>query len=74
MLAQHRQARRRLAADRTLLGPAVEELLRYDSPAQGLSRTLTRDVILHDTTMRHGEKVLLLFGSANRDERAFPDP
>jgi cytochrome P450 len=74
VLAQHRQTRRRLAADRTLLGPAVEELLRYDSPAQGLSRTLTRDVILHDTTMRQGEKVLLLFGSANRDERAFPDP
>jgi cytochrome P450 len=74
VLAQHRQTRRRLAADRTLLGPAVEELLRYDSPAQGLSRTLTRDVTLHDTTMRQGEKVLLLFGSANRDERAFPDP
>ena len=52
----------------------MEELLRYDSPAQGLSRTLTRDVTLHDTTMRQGEKVLLLFGSANRDERAFPDP
>ncbi|KMO68067.1 cytochrome P450 [Mycolicibacterium obuense] len=74
VLAQHPQARSRLAEDRTLLGPAVEELLRYDSPAQGLSRTLTRDVTLHDTTMREGEKALLLFGSANRDERAFPDP
>ena len=74
VLAQHRQIRRRLVADRTLLGPAVEELLRYDSPAQGLSRTLTRDVTLHGTTMRQGEKVLLLFGSANRDERAFPEP
>ena len=74
VLAQHSQARSRLAEDRTLLGPAVEELLRYDSPAQGLSRTLTRDVTLHDTTMREGEKALLLFGSANRDERAFPDP
>ncbi|GJF16765.1 putative cytochrome P450 123 [Mycolicibacterium cyprinidarum] len=74
VLAQHPHTRRRLVADRTLLGPAVEELLRYDSPAQGLSRTLTRDVTLHDTTMRKGEKALLLFGSANRDERAFPDP
>ena len=74
VLAQHRQIRRCLGADRTLLGPAVEELLRYDSPAQGLSRTLTRDVTLHGTTMRQGEKVLLLFGSANRDERAFPEP
>ncbi len=74
VLAQHRQIRRRLGADRTLLGPAVEQLLRYDSPAQGLSRTLTRDVTLHGTTMRQDEKVLLLFGSANRDERAFPEP
>ncbi len=74
VLAQNPQIRRRLGYDRTLLGPAVEELLRYDSPAQGLSRTLTRDVTLHGTTMRKGEKVLLLFGSANRDERAFPEP
>ena len=74
VLAQHPRTRRRLASDRTLLGPAVEELLRYDSPAQGLSRTLTRDVVLHDTTMRQGDRVLLLFGSANRDDRAFPDP
>ncbi|MGD9620688.1 MAG: cytochrome P450 [Mycolicibacterium sp.] len=74
VLAQNPQIRRRLGCDRTLLGPAVEELLRYDSPAQGLSRTLTRDVTLHGTTMRKGEKVLLLFGSANRDERAFPEP
>lgn len=35
---------------------------------------MTRDVTLRDTLMRRGDKVLLLFGSANRDERAFPDP
>jgi len=74
VLAQHPDSRSRLAADHTLLGPAIEELLRYDSPVQGLSRTLTRDIALHDTTMSRGESVLLLFGSANRDERAFPDP
>lgn len=74
VLAQHPASRHRLAADHSLIGPAVEELLRYDSPAQGLSRTLTRDVMLHDTMMRRGDKVLLLFGSANRDERVFPDP
>lgn len=49
-------------------------MLRYDSPVQGLSRTLTRDVTLHGTTMSCGESVLLLFGSANRDERVFGDP
>ena len=74
VLAQHPDSRRRLTTDHTLLGPAIEELLRYESPIQGLSRTLTRDVTLHNTTMSRGESVLLLFGSANRDERVFPDP
>jgi cytochrome P450 len=74
VLAHDPDSRRRLATDHTLLGPAIEELLRYNSPVQGLSRTLTRDVMLHNTMMRTGESVLLLFGSANRDERVFPDP
>jgi cytochrome P450 len=74
VLAQHPDSRRRLAADHTLLGQAIEELLRYDSPVQGLCRTLTQDITLHDTMMGSGESVLLLFGSANRDERVFPDP
>jgi cytochrome P450 len=74
VLAQHPDSRRRLAGDHTLVGPAIEELLRYESPIQGLSRTLTRDITLHNTTMSRGESVLLLFGSANRDERVFPDP
>jgi cytochrome P450 len=74
VLAQHPDSRRRLAADHTLLGPAIEELLRYDSPVQGLCRTLSHDVTLHNITMSRGESVLLLFGSANRDERVFADP
>jgi cytochrome P450 len=74
VLAQHPDSRRRLAADHALLGPAIEELLRYDSPVQGLCRTLAYDVTLHNTTMSRGDSVLLLFGSANRDERAFADP
>ncbi|KAA8964481.1 cytochrome P450 [Mycobacterium sp.] len=74
VLAEHPRSRRRLVGDSALLGPAVEELLRYDSPVQGLSRILTRDVTLHGTTMTGGDSVLLLFGSANRDDRVFPDP
>jgi len=74
VLAQHPDSRRRLAADLALLGPAIEELLRYDSPVQGLCRTLAHDVTLHNTTMSRGQSVLLLFGSANRDERVFADP
>ena len=48
-------------------------MLRYDTPVQGQTRTLTRDVLLHDVQMRSGDTVLLLFGSANRDGSAFPD-
>jgi cytochrome P450 len=57
-----------------LLGAAVEELLRHDAPTQNLRRTTTRDVELHGTTIPKGDKVVLIFGAANRDPRAFPDP
>lgn len=74
VLAEHRSSRHRLAADPALLGLAVEELLRFDSPVQGLSRVLTREWTLHGITMPEGDSVLLLFGSANRDERVFAHP
>jgi cytochrome P450 len=50
---------------------AIEEFLRFDSPVQGLARTLTRDVELHGETMAAGDKVMLLFGAANRDAQEF---
>jgi len=57
-----------------LLADAVDELLRLVSPVQGLARTTTRDVVLHGRTIPAGHKVLLLYGSANRDPRAYgPD-
>ena len=74
VLAQHPDARTRLAADSSLIPAALEELLRYDSPVQGLARTLTRDVELHGQHLPAGDTVLVLFGAANRDDRAFPDP
>jgi cytochrome P450 len=73
LLAQHPESRQKLADNRDLLPAAVEELLRYDSPVQGLARTLTRQVVLHGQRMMSGDTVLLLFGSANRDNHAFPD-
>jgi cytochrome P450 len=73
VLAENAKARDRLAAEEALIPAGVEELLRYDSPVQGLGRTLTRDVTLHGTTMSAGDTVLLLYGSANRDDDAFPD-
>ena len=66
--------RRKLVEDPSLIASAVEECLRFDSPVQGLARTLTRDVTLHGTAIPKGDQVLLLFASANRDERRIPDP
>lgn len=52
----------------------VEETLRYDASSQMLARTATEDVELHGGTIAAGDRVLLLVGSANRDERVFADP
>ncbi|MFB7876190.1 cytochrome P450 [Nocardia sp. NPDC056064] len=60
-----------LADDPSLIPDAVEEFLRMTSPVQGLARTTTSDITLHDTTIPAGRRVLLLYGSANRDEREF---
>lgn len=73
LLAQEPQQRQLLADDPARIPAAVEEVLRYESPVQCLSRTLSRDLTLHGTTMHQGDAVLLLFASANRDEAAFPD-
>ncbi|WP_197499802.1 cytochrome P450 [Mycobacterium sp. E2989] len=74
LLHQRPDQRRLLADDLRLIPDAVEELLRLTSPVQGLARTTTRDVTIGDTTIPAGRKVLLLYGSANRDERQYgPD-
>jgi cytochrome P450 len=52
----------------------IEETLRYDSSTQMLARTLTRNVELHGQQLRAGNRLLLLIGSANRDERVFAIP
>ena len=52
----------------------LEELLRYESPVQGLARATTRDVTLHGVTIPAGDQVLLLYGSANHDETVFANP
>jgi cytochrome P450 len=66
--------RKKLLAERARIPDAVEEILRYESSTQYMARTLTRDIELHGTAMREGTKVLLLLGSANRDERVFENP
>ena len=74
LLTEHRDQRRDLIEHPELVGDAVEELLRLTSPVQGLARTVTRDVEIDGTVVPEGRKVLLLYGSANRDPRRFgPD-
>jgi cytochrome P450 len=75
LLSEHPDQRRWLAADPTRIPGAVEELLRFTSPVQGLSRTTTTEVVLgpddHRVALPAGAKVHLLYGSANRDPREF---
>jgi cytochrome P450 len=73
-LGRQPQARKLLKEQPELWDQAIEELLRYVSPVQGLTRNTTVDVELHSTTIPAGDQVLLLYGSANHDERVFPDP
>ncbi len=74
LLHRHPDQRRLLAQQPELITDAVEEFLRLTSPVQGLARTATRDVTIDGITIPAGRKALLLYGSANRDERQFgPD-
>ena len=63
-----------LRADRSLLPSAVEEMLRWTSPITGMARTATRDVELGGSTIAAGDRLFLLYPSANRDEDVFADP
>jgi cytochrome P450 len=59
--------------DPGMVSSFVEESLRYDSPIQGLFRSTRTAVDVAGTTIPAGARVLLLFGSANRDDRHYPD-
>lgn len=74
LLEHHPEARRQLIEEPTLISPAVEEVLRFDSPVQGLSRTTTRDVEIRGTRIPRGARVHLLYAAANRDPKVFDRP
>jgi cytochrome P450 family 142 subfamily A polypeptide 1 len=63
-----------LQNDPSLLPGAVEEMLRWTSPVKNMCRTITADTEFHGTELRQGEKMMLLFESANFDEAVFGDP
>ena len=73
-LHDYPDARRRLVADPALIAPAIEELLRFNTSAQRFKRVVMRKTELHGETLEPGDKVVLAFGSGNRDGRKFPDP
>ena len=73
-LAEHPDQRRELMRSPGLMADAVEEILRYDGPVQGLARTTTREATFEGGKVPAGEKVLLLYGAANRDGRRFAEP
>lgn len=74
VLIRHPDAREELAEHPELIPNAVEEILRWVSPAKGFMRLATEDFELQGKTVKAGERVLLSYPSANRDEDVFADP
>ena len=74
VLAEFPDQRAALVADPSLIPNAVEELLRFEAPSPVQGRWTTEEVTFHGVTIPADSKVLLLTGSAGRDDRAFPDP
>ncbi|HEY7134776.1 MAG TPA: cytochrome P450 [Acidimicrobiia bacterium] len=73
LLAEHPDQRRAIAADRSLVANAIEEILRYEAPSPVQARSVARDVEQYGEVVREGSVMLLLNGAANRDDRRFAD-
>ena len=74
LLAQHPDQRRRLRDNPGEIPAAVEEVLRFDAPVQHLARLTREEAMLRGRTIPAESRVLLLWASANRDERRWEDP
>ena len=72
-LAQHPVQRELLRSKPALIDNAVEELLRFDPPAQTSARFANEDLIVGGKTIRRGSTIALMIGAANRDKRQWPD-
>lgn len=73
-LIQHPDERRRLQDDPGLIGPAVDEVLRFDGPAQLTSRVVLQETELRGRRFEPGQVVLPILGAADHDPAVFPDP
>lgn len=60
--------------DDEFMDRAVDELIRYVTPVLGFIRTVTKDHTYRNTELKEGDRILMLYSSANRDERAIPNP
>jgi cytochrome P450 PksS len=73
-LLEHAQQMARLRSEPARIKPAIEEMLRYTSPVEMATERYAReDVSIGEVTIPRGEMVFAVIGSANRDERQFPD-
>ncbi|CAJ1579397.1 cytochrome P450 [[Mycobacterium] wendilense] len=73
-LLRHPDQWEQVVANPDLLPDAIEEMLRWTSPVKNMCRTLTQDIDFHGTELKAGEKIMLMFESANFDETVFEDP
>jgi pimeloyl-[acyl-carrier protein] synthase len=73
-LLRHPDALARLRADHTLIRPAIEETMRFESPVQSTSRVAKEPIDLAGQTIEPGSNVHVLLASGNRDESQFPGP
>jgi cytochrome P450 len=73
-LLDHEEVLKDMAADPSAIPGLVEETLRYDNPVQFLDREVSQDVEIRGVKIPRGEIAVVMLGSANRDERKFPEP
>jgi len=74
MFARHPDEWTKLRADRSLIKNAIEEIVRLNTPIKAFSRFVAEDTEVAGVTVQKGERVLVVFGAANRDSTRFPDP
>ncbi len=74
LLIENPEVRQRLVDDPSLIPAAVEEMLRLTTPVLSFQRTVTRDTELRGVPIKAGQRVLMIYGSANRDADQFPNP
>jgi len=72
-LAQHPEHRQQIVDDPALIPSAIEEMLRWESPVSGVVRITTEDTVLAGCPIEKGTTVSVMIGSANTDDKAWPD-